>query len=195
MSLSHKQKVKIANLIHDGFDDQVKNLANKLFTKGARTRDWHRGMIRLVKNNALKNEMLGRERVLTSSEKKSLFSKLTPELERLQKWADDIGLKRMIHQDISIDGLVARGNLYAGFGRSLFYETAGESAVDFIVEDYISVDDAGTCSSCLEAQDNGPYLPSEGPMPGVICEGFGNCRCERQQRVDRIAWLTLTAIG
>jgi hypothetical protein len=91
------------------------------------------------------------------------------------------------------DYISARSKLYAGAGRALWYRIAEADAADGWVVDYISVDDSGTCSPCINAEANGPYLFGEGPYPGEVCLGRGRCRCQRQPRFDLAAWEKLSA--
>ncbi len=60
------------------------------------------------------------------------------------------------------------------------------------VVDYISRDDVRTCTNCLEAQRQGPYLPGQGPMPGAVCLGRHRCRCRREYRYDPVMYARLT---
>ena len=63
------------------------------------------------------------------------------------------------------------------------------------VVDYIDVDDHRTCNPCRVAGRESPYLPGEGPMPGVICLGRYYCRCERVLRYDIDAYMRLIGVG
>lgn len=47
------------------------------------------------------------------------------------------------------------------------------------VYDYIALDDNAVCSPCMDAEANSPYIGGQGPMPGQVCLGGGNCRCYR----------------
>lgn len=47
------------------------------------------------------------------------------------------------------------------------------------------------CSACISAQMSGPYLPSQGPMPGQICYGRSRCRCYRRLRYDPVTYRLL----
>lgn len=59
------------------------------------------------------------------------------------------------------------------------------------VVDYRAVDDRGTCDPCLQAEQNGPYLANEGPMPAAVCLGRGRCRCRRELVYDPAAYARL----
>lgn len=92
---------------------------------------------------------------------------------------------------LSIAALAARTKLYGASGWASHWQAQASSAPTYAVEQWIARDDKGTCSPC--AALNGRYfLPGEGAMPGSVCRGAGNCRCERRQVIDRAIWQRLT---
>ncbi len=81
------------------------------------------------------------------------------------------------------DEIAARARQYKGEAYGKYWEKSEEQIDDSgVVIDYVAVDDGATCTPCSTAEDEGPYLPGQGPMPGMICLGGGHCRCVRQQR-------------
>lgn len=62
------------------------------------------------------------------------------------------------------------------------------------IVDYIARDDPATCDPCSEAAAAGPYLPGQGPYPGEICDGGGNCRCIRIPRWSPAEWTELAGL-
>lgn len=112
----------------------------------------------------------------------------------LSRFADEVAAHRMLVQEgVAVEARVAgrytekaiaaRARSYQGAARSAFYAIGEAAEAERLgegwVAEYEAVDDGGTCSPCLSAELNGPYLPSEGPMPGRECLGRGHCRCVR----------------
>lgn len=91
---------------------------------------------------------------------------------------------------MSIAAIANRTRLYGGVGWGMFWRAQGSTASEGIVERWISRDDNRTCSVCASFSGR-YYLPGVGPMPGAVCLGAGNCRCERVQVVDRVIWQRL----
>lgn len=104
----------------------------------------------------------------------------------LTRFADAAAASAARGNPMSVGYLERRSLMYSGSVRGLGYrvlELASAPGSDIVV-DYISRDDDRTCSECLDAQNNGPYLLGQGPMPGEVCLGRDKCRCIRVQRQD-----------
>lgn len=72
-----------------------------------------------------------------------------------------------------------RFQMYGGAGIGMFFQTIEAPLGPGWVINYIAIDDDFTCTPCIKADEEGPYLPGEGPLPGVICLGKRRCRCNR----------------
>lgn len=83
---------------------------------------------------------------------------------------------------VSRRAVSARAGHYGGPQRAEWYRGDERNAPVGVVVDYISMDDDGTCGPCLDAEEEGPYLPGRGPFPGQVCLGLDHCRCERVAR-------------
>lgn len=112
----------------------------------------------------------------------------------LSRFADGVAAGRLLGMAWSVGAIAARAAMYAGAGYGWFFRAkeAGQGRVGYVVE-WRAHDDDRTCQACLAAERNGPYLVSEGPMPGSVCYGGGRCRCTRETRYDPDAYARLTA--
>jgi hypothetical protein len=102
-----------------------------------------------------------------------------PSEEAIEELAEDLRGRPMTEDEIAARARQYKAEPYAEFYRKSEQQVDSED----IVVDYIAVDDEFTCGPCSTAEDYGPYLPGQGPMPGVTCLGKGHCRCVREQRV------------
>lgn len=91
---------------------------------------------------------------------------------------------------LTVAAIAARTKLYGSVGWGMFWAAQGGGAAEGVVDLWIARDDNNTCRQC--APRNGQYyLPGQGPMPGIDCDGGGACRCERRQVVDMAIWRRL----
>lgn len=96
--------------------------------------------------------------------------------EAVEELAEDLRGRAMTEDEIA-----ARARQYKGKSYEEFYrQKEGQVEGDDIIARYRAVDDSGTCQPCRQAEQNGPYLATEGPMPGAVCLGGGHCRCVRE---------------
>lgn len=121
----------------------------------------------------------------------------------LQRFAEQIAISRIAAarpdlfpagvRVLTMAQIAARLAMYSGPGRALFFGIgeAEEGGAGYVAY-YESVDDPNTCSECLEAEAGSPYLPGDGPMPGDVCLGGGNCRCWRELVYDPAEYARLT---
>jgi hypothetical protein len=113
----------------------------------------------------------------------------------LSRFADNYQLSVLRGTPWSVQYIANRANMYSGAMRAFAFRsvegTTGPGSGWVYL--YIAVDDERTCSPCIEAMRNGPYLAGEGPYPGEVCEGRHRCRCQRTPIYDPDAYGRLTA--
>ena len=109
----------------------------------------------------------------------------------LSRFADVVARGVMVGAALSVAAVAARSIQYGAAGWAWHFKAREQGFARGYVIDYVAKDDERTCTPCLEAEEGGPYLPGEGPQPGEVCEGGGNCRCERVERYDLAAWREL----
>lgn len=193
----------------DFFTD-AERLAARLASTG-NYRQFQQDAMEAIRNTLVRQLVLGKSAQLTSAEvARARAGTLTPEeiqaiarrivtqgdIDRLSEEAltQSAYLKRFMDQAAAAEAagkpfseayITNRFQLYGGAGIGVFYKTIEAPLGPGWVVDYISRDDQWTCSPCLRSEEEGPYLPGEGPMPGVVCLGKRRCRCHRQPRFDR----------
>jgi len=151
--------------------------------------DWERQMANAIEGYLIAQATAARGRALLPSELLEIErDQIATQMDYLAGFRQDLESEPRTEDYIS-----SRSKLYAGAGRALWYRIAEMDAPDGWVVDYHSVDDSGTCSPCVSAESDGPYLFGHGPFPGEVCLGRGRCRCQRQPRFDLAAWEALSA--
>jgi hypothetical protein len=100
--------------------------------------------------------------------------------EAIEELAEDLRGRPMTEDEIAARARQYKGKAYAEYWRKS--EEQVES--DDVIVRYVSQDDGATCQPCRVAEEQGPYLPSRGPMPGSVCLGGGHCRCVRRREVN-----------
>ena len=173
--------------------ERIRLWESSLPPAGGGIRQWTRRMGEAVRQNLLELAELGAGRALTSAELRRLREALLTEYAHLDRFADQIAFRALLGRPMSKRQIRDRMRQYAGSGIGFFYTFLEEQLGDGYVIDYVSNDDGGTCTPCLTADLNSPYLPTQGPMPGVVCVAHGKCRCERTPRFDPIAAQALGA--
>lgn len=168
---------RLVNKFQSQFDKDVRRIAKRANTKGVRTRDVHREAKKAIRQHTLTQAMLGKGRPLSNAELTRLEKTIKKEEEHLQRFMDQISIRRVQRNPMSSEAIESRLIQYGGTGRAEYYR-----ASELVDSDQNTVEryraNAGACSKCLPY--NGKYfLPGEGPMPGDVCLGKGHCRCER----------------
>ena len=103
-----------------------------------------------------------------------------PTEEAIKRLAEDLRGQPMSEDQIAARARQYKGEAYAEYWR----KTEEQVQSDDVIVRYVSQDDGATCQPCRVAEDQGPYLPSRGPMPGSVCLGGGHCRCVRRREVS-----------
>lgn len=169
----------------DDFDAETSRLAKQhLFSGHFDARRWHQEMGEGVRGQILRNMQLGLGRDLTEEDLARAHDLMAEQSGYLKRFAEQVSARRLAGRPMSEAQVADRSRMYAGVAYGEFYQQAESFYGDGYIVNYRAVDDSGTCSPCHEAEDEGPYLPGEGPMPGLICDGWGKCRCLRQREYD-----------
>ena len=174
----------------DVFSFRAQRLAQQLVQRDIDVAEWQRRMRRLITEYVTTQVVQGgRFTVMTPAIQDRLRAQLRVQFAYLSRFADEAALGRLSEAQ-----LANRSVQYGGQGRGEFYREREEQDVGQfgMVIDYISLDDDRTCMPCSDAEEQGPYLPGAGPMPGQVCLGAGNCRCVRRTRYDPSVYLVLT---
>lgn len=187
-------------------------------------REWHQAMKDLVSDDLLQQAHLGKGRDLTPREIERLQEVATRQAAYLRRFADEVAMReqrakhaeriarRELGQEATEEAVQARvaelqsrrmseaqirarAQMYAGESYQAFWQQRErEEEREGMVAYYISVDQPSTCSPCLSAEQNGPYLPgSAHPWPGSVCLGKGHCRCRLEYRLEPDTYARLRA--
>lgn len=180
-ALSLREREKRRDRLQDEFTEEAKRLAKSLFKEKV-VSEWQGKVKEAVARHTIRQATYGAGRALTPAQLGALDEIMTGQTAYLSRFADEVSIRMLEGQPLSEAQIASRTALYSGVGRSAWFQHAEANAEDGTVYDYVSLDDEGTCAPCLDAERGGPYLPNEGPQPGEVCEGRGNCRCERIAR-------------
>lgn len=179
--MSERQQERTATGLQDRFAVTVRKYARDLVESNDLPA-WQISMSQTLQEHIVQQAMMGRLRELTPSEIATLDSVVKTQQAFLSRFADEQA-SRVLQDNPWSEGYIgSRSEQYNGEARAEFYRQKESDSEDGTVYDYISVDDNGTCQSCLDAEAAGPYLPNDGPMPAELCEGSGFCRCRREAR-------------
>lgn len=187
--LTEAQGRNLRDRLRAEFDAEMRRLAGRV-AGGAATGTWQADMTNTVRRYMLAQASAGVGRPLTQAEINAIAPRINEQSQYVYRYAADIAARRQTGNPYQVAYLQNRSTQYGGVGWGLYFEgqEGAYSGQDGWVVDYISRDDDRTCSPCLDAERNGPYLPGQGPYPGQVCLGRGYCRCERRLRYDPAAW-------
>ena len=134
----------------------------------------------------------------------------------LQRFADQLAARKLAEalpeDDDQREGLLRalvamgaayiarRAASYSGAARGVFFRALesgdvgpmGGGRSGWVIAYRVNHDES-LCSACLDAE--GYYLPGDGPMPGEVCLGGGQCRCWREDVYDPVLWAQLAGVG
>src|SRR5690606_361524 len=132
----------------------------------------------------------GAGRALTRDQLRLLDELVRGQESWLYRFAGEIAARRAVGRPFSAGYLAGRSRQYGGVGWQAYWQAEeGNHAEYGIVVVYRSRDDGYTCSPCLAAERDGPYLPaSPHPWPGEVCLGRGYCRCELEYIYDPVIY-------
>lgn len=178
--------------IRDGAEANVVRLAATLANSGD-VRTWHEEMIRLITAYQYSMEAAGLRSLPSQIDEQGIGERRAGLLRWLYLFAGASMAAHYLDRPYTAAYLANRSRNYLAAGWASFFRnqelTVGN---DYgLVVDYVARDDGGTCRPCSQAAADGPYLPGEGPYPGEVCDGGGNCRCYREIRYDPDAYARL----
>jgi hypothetical protein len=183
---------RLRNHFRGDFENTMAQYATKV-AKDGNVAAWHKGMQNEVRGYIARQMTAGLGRPLTAEEMARVNQMASLQQSYLYRYAGDISAHQAVGKPYTEAYLTSRSTMYAGSGWEMWHRgnESVEARGDGYIVNYRAVDDRGTCSPCLNAQNNGPYLPNEGPFPGTICLGRGKCRCERHVVYDPSRWRQL----
>lgn len=177
--------------LRDNFDADARRLAEAQTRGKLKVADWQGLLWDTVMLHTLAQATGGAGGVLSAAQVTLLRDELAKQGGYLSRFADVVARGVMLGARLSVAQIAARSIQYGAAGWAWHFKARPDPGRGW-VEDYISKDDNATCTPCLEAEEGGPYLVGEGPYPADVCDGGGNCRCERVERYDLAAWRELT---
>lgn len=178
--------------VRDLFDAAVAMYAGRLAAGQMTLGEWQAAMSQAVRVHLYAQALAGGDRTLTPEERAALEAEAALQMAYLSRFADGMAVALLLGVTLTAAYIANRAAQYAGAGWGWWFRTSEREGRRGIVYDYISRDDARTCSNCLAAEEGSPYLPGQGPLPGQVCQGHGRCRCVRVERYDLAAWRRLT---
>jgi len=174
------------------FEKQTAGLAKSVASGKISVATWQQRMADAISNHSLRQAALGRGATMSKAEAiRFSTERIRPQLAFLQRFADEVALRKAAGMPMTAAQIASRAALYAGDGRAAWfqeYERLGAKPGHIVR--YYARDDDGTCGPCHQAQ--GEYLPGTGPQPGDVCKGHGRCRCVREMVLDPAAYQRLT---
>ena len=182
--MSYYTAERMASMVQDAFAVLVLAYARMLAAGEKNLADWQATMLDAIEQHVIQQMMLGNGQPrLTDEQRTELDAIMLEQSAFLSRFADFNALTVGLGGALLVALLASRSELYGGVGRGAFFrslETAGVARGDlgdgWILE-FLARDDKGTCGPCHAAQ--GFYLPGTvHPIPGVICLGRSNCRCQ-----------------
>ena len=190
-SIPQQAQLATINQVQDEFERIVRGLASRYSTGLMSLPTWQAEMLMAMRQHTAQQMMVGSRRTgLSPSQLTRLDEIMRSEGAFLSRFADQIAAQGLTGALMSEAQIANRATLYGGVGRGEAFRWAEGTQTGYIV-DYISRDDYRTCSACISAQMNGPYLPGQGPFPGATCFGRSRCRCYRRLRYDPVTYRLL----
>lgn len=159
-------------------------------------RQWHEDMIAAVRAHLVRQATAGAGTRLDGRMAIPVEEEGQRQMAWLYYFAGALAVSHLLGRSKSEKYVAWRARLYAGAGWGAYYRTqeeAGDNDDGWVIY-YDAVDDGRTCGPCRRAQEGSPYLPGTGPMPGVICEGGGACRCSRRAEYEPETYRRLVTV-
>lgn len=190
-SIPQQAQLAVIDQVQDEFERIVRGLASRYSTGLMSLPTWQAEMLLAMRQHTAQQMMVGSRRTgLSPSQLTRLDEIMRSEGAFLSRFADQIAAQGLTGALMSEAQIANRAALYGGVGRGEAFRWAEGTQTGYIV-DYISRDDYRTCSACISAQMNGPYLPGRGPFPGQVCFGRSRCRCYRRLRYNPVTYRLL----
>ncbi len=176
------QRATVRERLQDRYMEQARQLAEQA---AENVQQWHTAMRDLLSTYLTGMTVLGLQRpTLTTAERSRLLQSIGVQLTFLYQFAGQVAVQAQTSHALSVAQIAARSELYAGAGRELWFRASEQDTTAGYIVRYIAVDDANTCPKCVLAEQQGPWMPGQGPFPGAVCYGKGRCRCRRELAYD-----------
>lgn len=192
--LSYAQRVASFGHVQDLFQAEVSTLAQRLASGAINVSQWQRQFSQAIAVHYRTAAQLAfGSTALSNTAEQALRLEILRQQAFLSRFADHYSLSVMRGEPFSEGYLANRSRMYAGGMRAVSYRIIEMTYADtdgWVVY-YIAVDDERTCSECMDAMVQGPYLMGNGPHPGEVCLGRDRCRCRREPIYDPQAYQSL----
>lgn len=183
--------------ITTSFEEQARAVTRAYKDNRLNLQQWQNRMMSLIREDAEAQAITGSGSRLTPAQREAVEEVIEEQRGFLRRFAEEVGSRRGTNNPMSTAKMSDRARQYGGRGYEQFYERSEEALNrgddTGTVVDYNAVDDGATCQPCIDAEQGGPYLPGEGPMPGIVCLANGKCRCTRTPRQDEQAYQRLVS--
>lgn len=193
-ALSYQQRTAMFGTVQDSFQQETAALARDLANGVLTPAQWQSAMNSSILSHFRSVAYAAYGTTGLSPAQEAAFQNaVRVQQAYLTRFADQYILSQVRGQPWSAQYIANRAAMYSGAMRAFAFR-AVESRSDFTagwVFYYVAVDDDNTCSPCIEAMQQGPYLSGEGPVPGEVCLGRSRCRCNRYPVFDPDAYQTL----
>lgn len=184
--LSATQRRRARNVLRLKFEDDALRWAQRVTAGQIDAPAWRAGVGAMIADYARQMAIAGAGTMPDEAVQQFVTQQVAEQQPFLERFGGMVAAGML-----SVGLMAARTKLYGGVGWASYWRGQGSRAPNYAVELWISRDDNRTCQPC--AALNGRYfLPGQGSMPGSVCLGAGNCRCERRQVIDREIWQRLT---
>jgi hypothetical protein len=183
----------VATLLRERFRNRAAALAAD-YVRGGTLSTWQFGMRTLMAEHLVAMHLIGGSAgEMAILDRARLGAAYLRDTAYLSRFADTIAVHHLLGVPLGEAAIAGRSVIYEGTGYGAFFR-AREGLGDLTgwVAVYRAKDDLGTCSSCAQHAAEGPYLPTDGPMPGSDCLAGGRCRCERELTYDPAMYAALT---
>lgn len=192
--LSYQQRTTLFGTIQDSYQQESASLARDLANGVLSPEQWQEAMNTSILSHFRSAAYAAYGTVnLTPAQEASFQQAVRVQQAYLTRFADQYVLAQVRGTPWSEAYIANRAAMYSGAMRAFAFRGAESSAgfEDGWVHYYIAVDDENTCDPCIQAMQQGPYLPGAGPYPGEVCEGRHRCRCNRYPVYDPDAYAIL----
>lgn len=197
--MSYYTAERMASMVQDAFAVLVLAYARMLAAGEKNLADWQATMLDAIEQHVIQQMMLGNGQPrLTDEQRTELDAIMLEQSAFLGRFAD-LNALGMAVDSLSEEAIARRSRSYGGVARGAFFLAfsvaalaRGDAGAGW-VDEFVARDDRGTCGPCHAAQ--GFYLPGQGPMPGIVCLGRDNCRCQRIPRYLPNEYARLTGGG
>lgn len=183
MRLSVSRRQRARRLLRSAFDATVGRLAAQVTAGALTVSAWQAQMQAATATYARQMATAGAGQLPSAATRQMVDERLAAQDGYLTRFGVTVAARQKVERPLSTENIAARSAQYGAVAWAAYWAAQGQDAGNGVVEQWISRDDNHTCPQC--AGRNGQYfLPGQGPMPGVDCDGGGHCRCERVQVVD-----------